>query len=79
MEVIFIHQWVENELEIPSGFETRSVCHGDCTYTVLQTVQMHGVFSANHILKSFDIKVGHNPDFGGFLLWRYYPSLQEAV
>ena len=42
-----------------------------CAYTVLQTVQKHGVYSAScgtvhykEPLKSFEISVGHSPGFG---------------
>ena len=47
------------------------ICHRGCAYTVLQTVQRNGVYSAAYgtvhykePLKSFEIKVGHNPGFG---------------
>ena len=47
------------------------ICHRGCAYTVLQTVQRHGVRSAadgtvhcKEPLKSFEIKVGHSPGFG---------------
>ena len=47
------------------------ICHCGCAYTVLQTVQMHGVYSAAYgtvhykeALKSFEIRVGHSPGFG---------------
>ena len=47
------------------------VCHRGCACIVLQTVQTHGVYSAAYgtvhyeePLKSFEIKVGHSPDFG---------------
>ena len=51
------------------------ICHRGCayTYTVLQTVQRHGVYSAAYgtqpvrykePLKSFEIIVGHSPGFG---------------
>ena len=46
------------------------ICHRGCAYTVLQTVQMNGVYSAaygtlNHKepLKSFKIIVGNRPGF----------------
>ena len=49
----------------------RSICHRDCAYTVLQTVQKHGVYSAvygtvrcKEPLKSFEIRVGNSPGFG---------------
>ena len=49
-----------------------------CAYTVLQTVQRHGVYSAAYgtvhnkePLKSFEIRVGHIVPASGFLLSRY--------
>ena len=46
------------------------ICHRGCSYTVLQTVQKHGVYSAAYgtvhykgPLKSFEIRVGHSPGF----------------
>ena len=58
------------------GFQVRitigsDICHRGCAYTVFQTVQMNGVYSAAYgtvhykaPLKSFEIKEGHNPGFG---------------
>ena len=53
------------------------MCHRGCAYTLLQTVEMHGVYSAvygdvhyKEILKSFEIRVGIAPA-SGFLLSRY--------
>ena len=47
------------------------ICHRGCAYTVLQTVQRHGVYSAAYgtvqykePLKSFEIRVGHSPGSG---------------
>ena len=47
------------------------ICHHGCAYTVIQTVQRNGVYSAAYgtmhykePLKSFEIRVGHNPGFG---------------
>ena len=47
------------------------ICHPGGAYTVLQTVQMHEVYSATsgavdykEPLKSFEIRVGHSPGFG---------------
>ena len=47
------------------------ICHCGCAYTVLQTAQMPGVYSAAYStvhnkkrLKSFEIRVGHCPGFG---------------
>ena len=47
------------------------ICHRGWAYTVLQTVQRHGVYSAAYgtvhykePLKSFEIRVGHGPGFG---------------
>ena len=47
------------------------ICHRGCAYTVLQTVQRYGVYSAAYgivhykePLKSFKIRVGHSPGFG---------------
>ena len=46
------------------------ICHRDCAYTELQTVQKNGVYSAvygtvhyKEPLKSFEIRVGHSPGF----------------
>ena len=47
------------------------ICHGGCAYTVIQTVQRQGVYSAAYgtvhykePLKYFEIRVGHSPGFG---------------
>ena len=47
------------------------ICHRGCAYTVLQTVQRHGVYNAAYgnvhykePLKSFEKRVGHSPGFG---------------
>ena len=47
------------------------ICHRGCVYTVLQTVQRHGVCSADYgtvhykkPLKLFEIRVGHSSGFG---------------
>ena len=58
------------------------VCHRGCVYAVLDTVQKPGVCSVVHgsvdykePLKSFDLRVGHSPDFGllsvAILPWLY--------
>ena len=56
------------QVRIPVGPD---ISHRGCAYTVLQTVQMHGVYSAAYgtvrykePLKSFEIRVGHSPGFG---------------
>ena len=56
------------QVRIPVGTD---ICHRGCAYTVLQTVQRHGVYSAAYgtvhykePLKSFEIRVGHSPGFG---------------
>ena len=56
------------QARIPVGSD---ICHRGCTYTVLQTVQRHGVYSAAYgtvhykePLKSLEIRVGHSPGFG---------------
>ena len=56
------------QVRIPVGTD---ICHRGCAYTVLQTVQRHGVYSAangtvhyKEPLKSFEIRVGHSPGFG---------------
>ena len=56
------------QVRIPVG---QDICHRGCAYTVLQTVQRPGVYSAAYgtvhykePLKSFEIRVGHNPGFG---------------
>ena len=53
---------------IPVGTD---ICHRGCAYTVLQTVQRNGVYSAAYgtvhykePLKSCEIRVGHSPSFG---------------
>ena len=56
------------QVRIPVG---TYIFHRGCAYTVLQTVQRHGVYSAAYgtvhykeHLKSFEIRVGHSPGFG---------------
>ena len=51
------------EVRIPVGPD---ICHRDCAYAVLQTVQMPGVYSVAYKepLKSFEIRVGHSPGSG---------------
>ena len=56
------------QVRIPVGSD---ICHRGCAYTVLQTVQSPGVYSAAYCtvhykepLKSFKIRVGHSPCFG---------------
>ena len=58
------------------GYQARilvetDICHRGCAYTVLQTVQRHGVYSADYGTvhykepwKSFEIRVGRSPGFG---------------
>ena len=60
------------------GYQVRisvgpDMCHRGCAFTVLQTVQRHGVYSSAYgrptvhykePLKSFEIRVGHSPGFG---------------
>ena len=48
-----------------------AICQCGCAYTVLETVQSYGVYSAGYgivhykePLKSFKIRVGHSPGFG---------------
>ena len=55
------------QVRIPVGTD---ICHRGCAYTVLQTVQRHGVYSAAYgtvhykePLKSFEIRVGHSLGF----------------
>ena len=55
------------QVRIPVGTD---ICHRGCAYTVLQTVQRPGVYSAAYDtvyykepLKSFEIRVGHSPGF----------------
>ena len=57
------------------GYQVRNsvgtdICHLGCAYTVLQTAQRHGVYSAAYgtahykePLKSFEIRVGYSPGF----------------
>ena len=59
---------VTYQVRIPVGPD---ICHRGCAYTVLQTVQRPGAYSAAYgavhykePLKSFEIRVGHNPGFG---------------
>ena len=61
------------------------ICHRGYAYTVLRTVQMHGVYSATYgtvhckePLKSFEIRVGHSPA-SGFLLSRYCHDVPKAT
>ena len=56
------------QVRIPLG---SVVCHRGCAYTVFQTVQRDGVYSAAYgtvhckePLKSFEIRVGHITEFG---------------
>ena len=55
------------QVRIPVGPD---ICHRGCAYTVLQTVQRHGVYSAAYgtvhyieLLKSFEIREGHRSGF----------------
>ena len=55
-------------VRIPVGTD---ICHHGCAYTVLQTVQRHGVYGAAYgtvqykgPLDSFEIRVRHSPGFG---------------
>ena len=56
------------QVRIPVGPD---ICHRGCAYTVLQSVQRHGMYSAAYgtvhyeePLRSFEIRVGHSPGFG---------------
>ena len=56
------------QVRIPVGTD---ICHRCCAYTMLQTVQRPGVYSAAYgtvhyrePAKSFKIRVGQSPDFG---------------
>ena len=55
-----------SQVRIPEGPD---ICHRGCTYTGLQTVQRHGVYSAAHVTVhceeplSFEIRVWHRPGF----------------
>ena len=56
------------QVRIPVG---PIIYHRGCAYTVLQTVQRHGVYSAVNgtvhykvPMKLFEIRVGHSPGFG---------------
>ena len=49
----------------------KDICRRGCAYTVPQTVERPGVYSAacgtvhyKEPLKSFEIRVGHSPGFG---------------
>ena len=72
-------------LEVPGSNPGRpDICHRGCAYTVLQTFQRHGMHSAacgtvhyKEPLKSFEIRVGHNPA-SGFLLSRYCHDRAES-
>ena len=67
----FVSAWACN-LGVPgSNLGWSDICHRGCAYTVLQTVQNHEVYNAAYgtvhykePLKSFEIRVGHGPDFG---------------
>ena len=68
-------------VRIPVGPD---VCYRGCVYTVLQTVERLGVYSAAYVtvhykepLKSFEVRVGHSPGFG-FLLSRYCHDCAES-
>ena len=68
------------QVRIPVGPD---IYHLGCSYTVLQTVQRHGVYSAvygsvhyKEPLKSFKIRVGHST---GFILSRYCLNVQNAT
>ena len=67
-----------------SSFVGPDICHRGCAYTVLQTVQRPGMYSAAYgtvhykkPLKSFEIRVGHSPGFD-FLLSRYCHDYAES-
>ena len=69
------------QVRIPVGPD---ICHRGCVYTVLQTVQKPGVYSAAYgtvlykePLKSFEIRVGHSPGFG-LLVMRYCHDRAES-
>ena len=71
------------QVRIPGGPD---ICLRGCAYTVLQTVQRNGVYSAvygtvhyKEPLKSFEIRVGHIVLASGFLLWRYCLNVQKAT
>ena len=56
------------QARIPVGPD---ICHRGCAYTVLQTVQRPGAYSAAYgtvhykePLMSFEIRLGHSPGFG---------------
>ena len=56
------------QVQIPVG---PNICHCGCAYTVLQTVQRFGVYSAvygtvhyKETVKSFEIRVGLSPGSG---------------
>ena len=56
------------QVRIPVGPD---ICHRGCSYTVFQTAQRPGVYSAAYStvhykepLESFEIRVGHSPGFG---------------
>ena len=65
------------QVQIPVGTD---ICHRGCAYTVFQTVQRHGVYSAAYDtvhykepLKSFEIVPA-----SGFLLSRYCHDCAES-
>ena len=53
------------QLRLPVG---PVICQRGCAYAVLQTVQIHGMYSAvygtAHYKEPFEIIVGHSPGFG---------------
>ena len=52
------------QVRIPVGTD---ICHRGSAYTVLRTVQRHGVYSASYgtvHYKEPEIRVGHSPGFG---------------
>ena len=71
------------QVRIPVGSD---ICHRDCGYTVLQTVQRPGVFSAAHgtvhyekSVKSFEIRVGHIPGFGLLFVAKFHDCAESDV
>ena len=78
----FVSTGACNQVRIPIGTD---ICHRGCAYTVLQTVQMHGVYNAvygtvhyKEPLESVEIRVGHNPSVAGFSLSQYCHDCAES-
>ena len=71
------------QVRIPVGPD---ICHRDCEYAVLQTVQRYGVYSTvygtvhyKEPLKSSEIRVGHSLGFGLHSVVVYHDCAESDV